>query len=66
MVFDASPDPVHTQRVMLAGNFLAYIDPGSGLLLWQMIVAAFVGILFYLKRTRDFILRLLRRLFKRD
>jgi hypothetical protein len=31
-----------------------------------MIVAAFVGILFYLKRTRDFILRLLRRLFKRD
>lgn len=28
-----------------------YTDPGSGLLLWQMIGAAFVGSLFYLRRT---------------
>jgi hypothetical protein len=34
---------------------LAYIDPGVGALLWQMIVAAFVGFLFYLKQTRRWI-----------
>lgn len=27
-----------------------YTDPGSGLLLWQMVGAAFVGSLFYVKR----------------
>jgi hypothetical protein len=27
-----------------------YTDPGSGLLLWQMVGAAFVGSVFYLKR----------------
>ena len=34
---------------------IAYIDPGLGALLWQMIVAAFVGFLFYLKQTRRWI-----------
>ena len=34
---------------------LAYIDPGLGALVWQMIVAAFVGFLFYLKQTRRWI-----------
>jgi hypothetical protein len=34
---------------------VAYIDPGLGALLWQMIVAAFVGFLFYLKQTRRWI-----------
>ena len=34
---------------------IAYIDPGSGALLWQTIVAAFVGFLFYLKKTRRWI-----------
>ncbi|MGA3163607.1 MAG: hypothetical protein ABSD77_05335 [Verrucomicrobiota bacterium] len=34
---------------------LAYIDPGFGALLWQMIVAVFVGFLFYLKQTRRWI-----------
>ena len=33
-------------------NLLLYVDPGSGLLAWQMIVAAMVGALFYLKRFR--------------
>lgn len=28
-----------------------YTDPGSGLLLWQMVGAAFVGSLFYLRRA---------------
>jgi hypothetical protein len=27
-----------------------YTDPGTGLMLWQVIGAAFVGSLFYLKR----------------
>lgn len=33
-------------------DILAYVDPGSGLLLWQSLVAACVGLLFYLKKTR--------------
>ena len=34
---------------------LGYIDPGQGMLIWQAIVSAFVGMLFYLKKTRQFI-----------
>ena len=44
----------------------AYVDPGSGLLVWQALVAAVIGLLFYLKKTRDFGFALLRRLFGRD
>jgi len=29
---------------------LAYIDPGSGALLWQTITAAALGTLFYIRR----------------
>jgi hypothetical protein len=32
----------------------AYIDPGSGLLIWQAITAACLGVLFYLKKVRQF------------
>lgn len=28
----------------------AYTDPGSGLLLWQMLGSGFIGLLFYFKR----------------
>ncbi len=42
---------------------LAYIDPGLGLLLWQAIVAAFLGVLFYVKRTRAFIVSFFQKLF---
>lgn len=28
----------------------AYADPGSGALLWQVLVAAFVGAMFYLRK----------------
>ena len=28
----------------------AYADPGSGMLLWQMLVAGFVGVMFYFRR----------------
>ena len=44
-------------------NLLSYVDPGSGLLVWQMIVAALVGTLFYLKKFRVFVGKLGRKLF---
>ena len=34
---------------------LAYVDPGLGALIWQMAVAAVIGTMFYLKKTRDWI-----------
>jgi hypothetical protein len=40
------------------GQLLAYVDPGPGLLIWQGLLAAFFGSLFYLHR-------ILRRLKKR-
>ena len=42
---------------------LAYIDPGLGALLWQSIIAAFVGFLFYLKKTRRWIVASCRKIF---
>lgn len=44
---------------------LGYIDPGQGMLIWQAIVSAFVGILFYLKKTRQFIAGIFLRIFSR-
>jgi len=44
---------------------LGYIDPGQGMLIWQAIVSAFVGVLFYLKKTRDFIIGLVLIVFRR-
>jgi hypothetical protein len=28
----------------------AYTDPGSGMLIWQILVAGFVGVMFYFRR----------------
>ena len=47
-------------------NVLLYVDPGSGLLVWQMIVAAMVGTLFYVKKFRTFMGRLGRKLLGKD
>jgi len=44
---------------------LAYVDPGSGQLIWQMLLAGCVGALFYVKRFRGFLARLLARWFKK-
>lgn len=33
-----------------AGQARAYTDPGSGALIWQMLVAGFVGAMFYFRR----------------
>jgi hypothetical protein len=42
-------------------NVLAYIDPGLGALIWQSIIGIFVGLLFYLRRTRRWIGRMMGR-----
>jgi len=34
----------------------SYIDPGLGLLVWQALVAAALGALFYVRKTRDKVL----------
>ena len=43
---------------------LAYIDPGSGALVWQILVAAIMGFLFYLGKVRAFIWRGITSLFR--
>jgi hypothetical protein len=47
-------------------TIFAYIDPGLGALIWQSIVAAFVGFLFYLKNTRQWIVGVFRKIFVRE
>ena len=42
---------------------LAYVDPGLGALLWQSIIAAFIGFLFYLNKTRRWIVGAIRKVF---
>ena len=44
---------------------LAYIDPGSGLLIWQAVVAVALGLVFYLRRTREVVAGVIRRIFHR-
>lgn len=46
-------------------SLFAYIDPGSGLLIWQAIVAAFVGLMFYLKKSRDFLVKCARKVLRK-
>jgi hypothetical protein len=41
---------------------VAYVDPGLGALIWQSIVAAFVGVLFYITKTRRWIVNLYRKI----
>jgi len=43
--------------------FVAYIDPGLGALLWQTTVASCVGFLFYLKKSRRWIVGRSQKLF---
>jgi hypothetical protein len=43
-------------------HILSYIDPGAGALIWQSIVGIFVGIVFYMRRTRRWLGRLVGRI----
>ena len=40
--------------VLVEKPAFAYSDPGSGTLLWQVMVSGFVGVLFYLRRFAAF------------
>jgi len=55
-----------TSQLGNAMNCFAYVDPGSGLLAWQMVVAASVGCLFYLKKIKSFFAKLGRKVLGRD
>lgn len=44
---------------------LAYVDPGSGQMIWQLLVAVCVGGLFYIKRVRNFLGKLVKKWFKK-
>lgn len=44
----------------------AYVDPGLGALIWQSIVAAVVGVFFYLKKTRRWIVGAYRKMVGRS
>jgi hypothetical protein len=45
-------------------KILAYVDPGLGLLAWQAIVATFLGALFYIKKSRDFVIKSIQKIFR--
>jgi hypothetical protein len=42
---------------------VAYIDPGLGALIWQSVVAGIVGFLFYVKKSRRWIVNVFRNMF---
>jgi len=46
-------------------KFFAYIDPGTGALIWQSAVAGVVGFLFYLKKSRRWIVDVIRKMLGR-
>ena len=60
--FSYAPSAPSRRRVTYP---LAYVDPGSGQFIWQMVAAACVGGLFYIKRVRDFLGRLVKKWFKK-
>lgn len=45
--------------LLLPSYAFAYIDPGSGLLLWQLLGSLFIGLLFYVKRFISFVKKLI-------
>jgi hypothetical protein len=44
---------------------IAYIDPGLGTLIVQTVVAAFVGVFFYINKTRRWVVAKIRNIFGR-
>jgi hypothetical protein len=41
---------------VISSQLHAYTDPGSGALIWQLLMASFVGILFYVKSIYAWVL----------
>jgi len=52
--------------IALTGNAMAYVDPGSGSLIVQMLFAGVVGALFYFRKAFQSLTSLLRRKNKDD
>lgn len=51
--------------MLTLGLSLAYIDPGSGLMLWQVILSVIVGFLFYLKKGPLLMARFMKKVLRR-
>ena len=49
--------------LLLPGTAQAYIDPGSGALVWQMLLAAFFGLCFYVGKIRNWIIGGIKKIF---
>jgi len=45
-------------------HILSYIDPGMGALIWQSIIGVFVGMLFYLRKTRQWLGHIMKKVFR--
>jgi len=52
-------------QIQAGVGILAYIDPGSGLMVWQAIVAGFMGTVFSVKKSRGFLAKIGRKLLGR-
>lgn len=39
----------------------AYSDPGSGIMMWQLTVSFFIGLMFYFRRFVNYFVRLRRK-----
>lgn len=44
-------------------NF-AYVDPGSGQLIWQLVLSTVVGLFFYFRKLRELLCNAARKLFR--
>jgi hypothetical protein len=47
---------------LLPANAHAYIDPGSGAFVLQMLLAAFFGLCFYIGKTRNWIIGFIKKI----
>jgi len=45
-------------------HIFGYIDLGTGAFVWQSIIGVFVGVLFYLRKTRQWIGRIMGKIFR--
>jgi len=52
--------------ILSCGDAHAYIDPGTGALIWQLIVVACVGGLFYIKKFRNSFITKIKQWIKKD
>jgi hypothetical protein len=49
--------PSATLTLFFFAYHIIYTDPGYGTLIWQLLLAAFFGGMFYVRRFKDFLRR---------